>query len=61
MKCAFRVHPVLNAPEYISLLSALDCCRGIGVALTGVSFGLLEEGTHAYFTILYWENSSRLL
>ena len=30
------------------------CHRGIGVALTGVSFGLVEEGT-------YWEISSRLL
>jgi len=28
---------------------------------TGGPFSLLEEGTHAYFAILLWEISSRLL
>jgi len=37
------------------------CHRGIGAALAQVSFGLVEESTHAYFTILFWEISSRLL
>jgi len=37
------------------------CCREFGVVLAGVSCGLLEEGAHSYFTILFWEISSRLL
>jgi len=37
------------------------CCKRTGVTLAGVCFGLLEEGTHAYFAILFWEISSRLL
>jgi len=31
------------------------------VVLAGVSCSLLEEGTHAYFMILFWEISNRLL
>ena len=29
------------------------CCRGIGVALAGVSFSSLEEGIRTYFIILF--------
>ena len=37
------------------------CRRRTGVALAGVFFGLVEESTNVYFTILFWEISSRLL
>jgi len=37
------------------------CRSGFAVALAGVSCDLLEEDTHAFFAILFWEVSNRLL
>jgi len=35
------------------------CRNRSGVALAGVCFGCVEEGTHVYFTILFWEISQQ--
>jgi len=56
------VHLLLNlvpgSQKWFSICRNDDggCHRGIGIAVAGVTFGLLEEGTNVYFTI-YFEKS----